>query len=383
MTFQTPTAPSSPVRGYDRVTGLTVEQLAWADGVHDDGPLLQDMLNKCGTIFPAAGCFDTSITLTPPDHVEGAGIIGLSGGIVGVSDYESRGTIIRGTAPDMTVIKSPAYCTGPTFMNLVIDRKVPATAGYGLDMGISCDHANVSNLFIDNQMVGIYLGTTGFSKAEYIHVQRSKQNGFNVVGQWQLGRCLATLNGGIGFAVTNYTAPEGNSLGQWTGLSTYANLGHGIGFFGPVYDIRLSDSFFGADGGFEIYLAQDNNDTNVFTNVVLEDCRQSFGIYIGPGCGFNSFVNCSVLGGVSHGVLSLAPKLSWIGGQIASFSKGYGLLAQAGKISVQGANIDRNAWGVGATAGVTDISVLGCFLSGNTIPLDVALAGHSTAYGNL
>ena len=254
-------APSTPVRGYDRVTGAAVEKLAWADGVHDDGPLLQDMLDTCGLIYLAGGVFDTSVMLTLPAHVEGAGIIGLSGGIA-VTDagWETRGTVIRGTRPDMTVIKSSAYCTGPTFMNLVIDRKVPATAGYGLDMNISCDHANLSNLFIDNQMVGIYLGTTGYSKAEYIHVQRSKSNGFNVTGQWQLGRCLATLNEGMGFAVTNFTEVAGNSLGQWTGVSTYANKGHGIAFMGAVFDIRLSDSFFGGDGGFELYVSQSNND---------------------------------------------------------------------------------------------------------------------------
>ena len=121
----------------------------------------------------------------------------------------------------------------------------------------------------------------------------------------------------------------------------------------------------------------------MFTNVVIEDCRQTSAVYIGPGSGHNSFVNCSLLGGVGHGVISYAPQLVWIGGQIASFVNGYGILAQAGKVSVQGLHSRLCTYGIGAGAGVSDISVMGSILSGCTTPLDISLAGHSTALGNL
>ena len=140
-------------------------------------------------------------------------------------------------------------------------------------------------------------------------------HGFQIVGQWQLSKLVALLNGGCGFYVAGIIS-GGNSNGQWTGLATFGNGSHGIwidGSVNAVHSIRISDSFIGADGGHGILDDSHSSTPNLYTNVYVEG---------EPGDGFNftanagnvSLVNC-VASCLGSGVKSFAAATSIHGGQ--------------------------------------------------------------------
>ena len=231
-------------------TGAPYTALAWGDGEHDDQPILQAAWDACGLISVPAGNYRIDNPLMGP-FVDNAGIIGVGAGLKALFDARRcrhdhhRQLCVR------RAIQSHASIQHPLFRGLVITRRPAAVSGFGLNLNTICDFALLSDLWITGHVVGLNLSTTGYSKAEFIRSEGNASNGINIVGQWQLDRIFSVKNGAAGFAVEAVLA-GGNSLGQWKGLSTFANGGYGIAFFGstgaPTPCIRLSDSFFGGDG---------------------------------------------------------------------------------------------------------------------------------------
>jgi hypothetical protein len=374
--------PQRPITGINLADRKPYVGYAWGDGEHDDQPAIQEAWDCCGLIRVPSGIYSLDNPLVGP-KVIGAGIVGAGGGCIDPAhQLKTAGTIFVATFEQGTVITSGAHVTHATFKGFAIDRLVEPKAGYGLDMNISNDGCDLSDLWIEHQLIGLNLATTGYSKAEMIRCQLNKSNGFNITGQWQLDRCFSACNDGIGFACT-HALETGNSLGQYKGLSTYNNASHGIAFTGKVYAVRLSDSFFGGDGGAEVYLGNDQPlGQNIFTNVYTEGCRSDFAWVIAAQSGACSLINCSSAGNVRHGLFSESPFLSIHGGVWAGHA-GYGILVNAGRALISGANCPRNGTAIGATAAARAVKVMGCALSESGIPHDLQAASGVELWGNL
>jgi hypothetical protein len=133
---------------------------------------------------------------------------------------------------------------------------------------------------------------------------------------------LAGLNGGDGFHIApTLNSPNGNSCGQWRGLSTVQNSGYGI-YLNNLAQIRLSDSFFGGDTLGEVYVLGGGNSTysHSFTHVATElagSGTSGFGWWFDPTstCPVE-MVNCTAIGHHSYGLFWNCPSytLSVVGG---------------------------------------------------------------------
>jgi len=350
--------------------------LAWGDGIHDDQPVLQAAWNACGIIAVPSGNYRIDSPLIGP-HVDNAGIIGAGAGMKAASTPAGAGTIITASFASGDAIQSHASIQHPMFQGLVITRLPAAVSGFGLNLNTICDFALLSDLWITRHVVGLNLSTTGYSKAEFIRSEGNADNGINIAGQWQLDRIFSAKNGGSGFAV-QAVLPGGNSLGQWKGLSTFANGGHGIGFFGsdaaPTPCIRLSDSFFGGDGNDEVYVdSYSTGGQSVFTNVFVE-AASGHGFVFTKNAGYVSLINCTASRDNAHGVVSSAPFINIQGGGFYGHASGCGIVVLAGKASVAGVQCSGNSIGLKAGNGCTNLSYVGNYLSDNEIPAQVAEA---------
>ena len=360
---------SRPITGINLSTGAPYSALAWGDGVHDDQPILQAAWNSCGLIKLPAGIYRVDTPLVGP-NVDGAGIMGDGAGVKLPASANTAGTIIRATFESGTVIESHTSINHPTFQGLVIERAIAPISGCGLDMGVSSDQALLSDLWLVGHAVGLRLRTTGYAKAEYVRSERNTGNGIEVVGQWQLDRIFSAVNGGCGFEVSP-ALPGGNSLGQWKGLSTYGNASHGLalkGFPGQgCYCMRLSDSFFGGDGGYEVFIdSHSTGNTTVLTNVFVEAGRLG-GFLFTEDAGWISMLNCVASCNGNNGISSSAPFLSIQGGGFHGHTTGYGILIVAGRASVQGVNAQLNQYGIGGSVNCPALTYLGNWLSNNSL----------------
>jgi hypothetical protein len=317
-------------------------------------------------------------------NVDNAGIVGDGAGLKFSSTSASAGTIITANFASGDAITSHTSIQHPTFRGLVITRAQAAVSGFGLDLNASCDFALLSDLWLTRHAIG--LSTTGYSKAEFVRSECNLNNGVNIVGQWQLDRIFSVNNGGAGFSV-QAVLPGGNSLGQWKGLSTFGNGSYGIGFFGtatfPTPCIRLSDSFFGGDGGHEVYVdSYSSGGQSLFTNVFVEAANGS-GFVFTENAGYVSLINCVASHNKVHGLVSSAPFISVQGGGYYGHASGCGILVLSGRATISSLQCTGNSIGLKADAGCTNLSYVGNYLSGNELPTEFAAASKVQAFGNL
>jgi hypothetical protein len=356
--------------GYDLVTREPISVSPAGDGVTDDYAVLQDIFTRAGVFTISPGKFYLSRPLVGP-KVANVGIIGAGCGYNDPATVNA-GTVFIGGFATGTVIQSPGFVSHAQYVGFTVDRSVVATDGYGLDMGASCDEAYLYDLWFLRQKYGFRLGTAGYCKAEYIRSESNVSDGAHITGQWQLENIFCALNGGSGFLCTAALA-TGNSLGQYKGLSTYSNKNYGIAFLGKVYDIRLSDSFFGSDGSNEIYVANENTGGhNTFTHVMTEDPGGASAWFFAESSYSNGLVGCSNGVGKPHGFVNSAPFLSMLGGGCWGAS-GYGLLMLAGRATVMGGRFTNNAIGIGCGPGAVGITAIGNDMRNTVTPFDVAL----------
>lgn len=362
---------ASRALGYDLITREPITVGPIGDGVSDDYPVLQDLWNRTGVFSLSPGQYFLSRPLKGP-KVENVGIIGAGGGIAETTFGPNSGTIFFGGFASDTVIQVPDSTMHAQFVGFAVSRTIQATDGYGLDMGKSCDAAYLYDLWFLRQGVGFRLGTTGYSKAEFIRTEQNLKDGAHITGTWQLENIFSAINGGAGFLCTAQE-PDGNALGQYKGLSTYGNRGHGIAFLGKVLEIRLMDSFFGSDGDVEVYVGNDNmGGHNSFTHVMTEDSGGTAGWVFTESSSSNGLAACSCRGGNPHGIVNSAPYFSMVGGGCYN-AKEYGILNLAGRVSVIGSRLTNNKTGIGCAIGTKGITAIGNDMRGTITPLDVSL----------
>lgn len=241
--------------------GSTDDTAAFTHAFAQTPPIAVDV--PCGTYNV------TGITITQANTV-------LNGRGMGCST-------IRATNAATPVIAISSSLTGVSITNLTIDRTITATAGgTGIDWSTSSDQSYLGNLFIKDQYNGLILGNTGFSTAENLTISKNVNIGLlgtngaggSVALQWQLSNIISGQNGATGFAFS-CNGTGGMSLGQHRGLATFANTGIGISYIGlstcAINGIRLSDSFFGQDGGTgEVYLDTFASFAHTITDVSAE-----------------------------------------------------------------------------------------------------------------
>lgn len=375
---------SRPITGINLSTGAPYSANAYGDGTHDDKSVLQTALNTCGLIKVPAGTYILSGTLTIPS-IDGAGIIGDGAGLLS-EQSSSGGTVFKASFARGDIIHCPTHLTHATFRGFVLDRSVTATSGSGLNTSISSDGAVIDDVWSLHSYVGFTFSTCGYGVISNCRASSNVSHGFSIVGQWQTSKCYSNSNGGCGFYVAGQLSPNGNSLGQYTGLSTYANSSHGIYFDGSslaVHDIRLSDSFFGGDGGHGVYDDSYSSGPNTYTNVFVES--EADGFHITANTNAVQFVNCTATGNTQNGLKSWSPVTLVSGGTFSGHSatNSYGVWFVQGKGSIIGANITGNWRGVGGSVGVTAMTCLGNRCSGNaSMDFDTSAASNVTLYAN-
>lgn len=358
-----------PVTGINLSTGAAFSVLANGDGSTDDYAILQNALNTCGLIHVPSGRYRLSQGLVFPS-VDGCGIIGEGGGYLNMQATYAGTTLLAAfTVGDILAV--PTQITHFTLHGVMLDRTSQASQGYGLNMTTGTnDRCDIRDVMSKRSVIGFGFGTTGYGSLEYLIAESNSLWGFEVVGQYQMAKCLAVLNGGDGFRVQGLLG-GGNSQGQWTGLSTFGNGGHGMNIQGsstgtPVHGSRISDSFFGGDGGWAILNDSYSAVVSSYTNIYTEQ-EPSGGFYVSPNAGDLVVNGCVSDGNVGSGLHNDGPCTMITGGAYTNSTAGHGVLFGSGNGSVIGADLARNAgYGLVAVAGVGAMTYVGNRMNSNS-----------------
>lgn len=235
---------------------------AVGDGVTDDSTAIETAWNTFGLIYLPKGNYKITRAIRGPGTGNsGASATVFGSGIIGDGSWD---TFITSTALNGDCIQSQRI-NKPVFIGLTIRRTALAATGYGLNMGNlfdqqqpACDRALLYDLHLYNHSVGLHLGWTGYSYANYIVAESNRNAGIQVIGQWNLSNLFSALNGGNGFDVVSELA-AGNSNGEWTELSTFNNGGFGMHVHkgtggGAVEALRGSQWFLGQDASAELQI---------------------------------------------------------------------------------------------------------------------------------
>jgi len=369
-----------PITGINLSTGAPYSANAWGDGSTDDYNTIQTALNTCGLIHVPSGTYVLSQGLSIPS-IDGAGIIGDGGGVINLNTSYA-GTTFKASFVSGNIITLPQGITHATLKGFALDRSVSVTSGYGLATNTSnSDDILIDDVWSQKSVTGFYLGTVGYARISNCRAQSNTGHGFEITGQWQTSKLFAQSNGSYGFYVHG-TSTAGSSVGQFQGLSTHNNSAGGLwldGSTNPVHAVRVSDSFFGGDGGPEIYDDSHSNEPNTYANVYCEISRSNLIWILSPVSA--SLVNCHAQES-SGGVGLYAQKPVFIHGGTYNGNHSWGIDTTSTTVIV-GTQVNNN--GAGGAGGIVISSgqsgaVIGCQTDGNnqanSIPSTVYTAGN-------
>jgi hypothetical protein len=196
-----------------------------------------------------------------------------------------NGQVIWGTGPGASVINCIASnttvftvntsLTDTGFRDIGIIRNggywygaggAPATSGgFGIIYNNSTSRALIQNVVLNNHYEGLVLGTTDISQVDNVWIEACVSHACifdNTPGggalQWRLSNMMCQGNGGHGYCVFPYPPNGSCVMGEWINLSSFANGGYGMCVQGggtyPVFDLRITGGFIGADARGELYL---------------------------------------------------------------------------------------------------------------------------------
>lgn len=313
------------------------------DNVFDNGPIILKMnasmaTMQQGTMYFPAGFWKTSETIKPPGsnkRVKGDG-----------EDV----TLIRSIAAAKPVIEYVTGFGGGIVQDLTVSHSVTPTAGGdGIlwAVGGVTDEGKIRNVKAVGNWNGLFLGGTGYGEINNIFASGNLQNGISILNsdvfticQWYLKGMLLQANGGSGLRVQSVATVAGAlSIGEVSGLRTFANTGYGIIAAGTptcgVYSMRMKDCFLGADGQAEIYLDTIGN-LHTLTDTFIELAGNST---TGPTLSTPATQN-------AHGIVLTAstPDLSITGGIINGCSNSgiYSEQTAAGALRLNGVTLANN-----------------------------------------
>jgi hypothetical protein len=304
------------------------------------------------------------------------------------------------TSSDTTLTSVTMAGQSPSVRSLTITKSVnPGGAGYGIDAGLTTDHALIRDVKVERHFIPLRLGGTGMSWAQNVVAQWGASHGVYITNaastiasmQWYLTNVLSQGNSGDGFRVQAIAGKGAASFGKMTSCWTFANSGRGLIATAPsatdrLAAIRLADCFFGQDGSDELYM-DTYSGTHQITGCYLElagSIETGPGIFSGSGstvsvaatnAGTGATITannadvileaCHVVQNSRTGVYSLAVDLTMLGCHVLSNGRAlvasarYGVHIAGGNAQLVG-NRARNTGGVtyqeyGLYSGVADV----------------------------
>ena len=345
---------------------------AKADGVTLDTAAFVSALSTGKSVFVPIGSYaiaDNSLTLSAGQTLAGAGRASyLNGSYAG-------GTLItcttRSTHPCISVAAGANWATLRDFtLSGSGTLGAIASGNTGVAFLGDCNYCKVDGVELYNHYTGLNLGGSTFGWVQNLLTQNNTgpgvlmQNTTSTPLQWQFTNVLSQFNGAQGLIFQSQTATGATqmTLGALTNVATFANSGVGLAVVGtsgvPIYDIRVTNSFFGQDGNSELYFQPyGGNITVTGTQIEL------------AGTGPTGPNNSTPASNVGYGVqvlngTSYAFTGNWINGNAQGGFANTGL-----SVNVTGNVITNNgANGTAGTAiGITNNSGGALDMNGNTI----------------
>jgi len=370
------------VTGINKSTGAPYSATAAGNGTTDDTTVLQTAINTCGLIKLPAGTYRITSTLTFPTYSFGGGTFVVAGG--GIIGAGSGSTTIKADFTNGTAIQANSSVTGHclTHRGYKVTRVgTPTANSYGLDIGSgttlgvnSPDKVRLDDLILDGHYHGLRCSSTGWSRVTDVISQNNLQDGIHLVAQWQTKNVQALNNGNFGFYIVGVLSPNGNSMGNYRGLTATGNGSHGAYIGGLALTVRMIDCHFNSNSGDGVYCDNTNNGVvNAFTNCTANSNAGGIGWYFGTASGHNMMWGCQG-DGQNYGVYAECVSTSIINGHFNNNTTA-GIDITTGKSTVYGPTLSGNGTGLIAAAAVTNITVAFTDASGSTTPFNVASAG--------
>ncbi|HDR9510653.1 TPA: right-handed parallel beta-helix repeat-containing protein [Burkholderia cepacia] len=141
-----------------------------------------------------------------------------------------------------------------------------ASGNTGIAFLGDCNYCKVQSVELYNHYNGLNLAGTTMGWVQNVVSQYNSNAGASMLNttstpmQWQFTNVLSQFNGTQGFLISSQAVGGATqmTLGAMTNVMTFANSGVGLGVIGvsgvPIYDLRITNSFFGQDGNSELYL---------------------------------------------------------------------------------------------------------------------------------
>lgn len=220
------------------------------------------------SIFVPPGKFsiaDNAITLQAGQTFRGAGRASyLSGSYAG-------GTLItcttRSAHPCISVAAGANWATLQNFtLSGAGTLGAIASGNTGIAFLGDCNYCKVDSVELYNHYNCLNPASTTMGWIQNVVTENCTnagilgQNTTSTPMQWQYTNVLSQFNGAQGILLQSAAVGGATqmTLGAMTNVMTFANSGVGLGVIGsssvPIYDLRVSNSFFGQDGNSELYL---------------------------------------------------------------------------------------------------------------------------------
>lgn len=224
-----------------------------APGSVDVGYAFNAALAVSASVYAPATAYLTSQTIT-------IGVI-TKQRLYGKGKAQTR---IISNSTTLPLIHFNGSVAGLSLAHLTLDRSVvPTSTAHGIEAPAIGEYF-IDNIVSKNHYIGATLGEAGYSYIRDSEITANLSNGiFMQTGntgqlQWSFRKLLIDQNGGDGLGVATLGSAAISSLGEWEGISTFANTGKGVSVIGTagkkIYGVRISGAFIGQDGDTEVFL---------------------------------------------------------------------------------------------------------------------------------
>lgn len=390
---------------YRQVTSALAVNVRWcgakADGTTLDTTAFTNALSTGRAVFVPNGNYaiaDNALTLQLGQTLAGAGRASyLSGSYAG-------GTLITCTTrsghPCISVASGANWATLRDFtLSGAGTLGSIATGNTGIAFLGDCNYCKVDGVELYNHYNGLNLAGTTMGWVQNVISQNNTsagvlmQNTTSTPMQWQYTNVLSQFNGAQGFLFQSQAVGGAAqmTLGAMTNAMTFANNGLGLGVIGtssvPIYDLRITNSFFGQDGNSEVFLQPyGGNITITGTQIELAGAgttgpnystaasHTGYGIQIANGSSYNvsgNWINAHSQAGifVTSTATNITGNVVTNNGQNGTASTALGIVVNSGGAADLIGNTVSNTGGVTSQAyGVSNGGTINVSMANNLKP---------------